>query len=93
MERGGIITNQGVQELKNASLDPEGGFSYSDEDLNKLNEETTLATFHTHPNCNSVLTTVDYISFLSYPRLKHYIVGKDGVRCYRIQKGVIIEEN
>ena len=93
MERGGIITSKGIQEVQNQAPDPENGFEFGFEDLHRLDDPKTLATFHTHPNASSNLTNLDYVAFMSYPKLKHYIVGNDGVRCYRVHKGQIIEEN
>lgn len=93
MERGGILTNKGIQELKNIDSDPEHAFSMSPQDLEKLNSSNTTATFHTHPNAKSLLTNLDYLAFLHYPRLKHYIIGNDGIRCYRVHKGAVIEES
>lgn len=61
--------------------------------MKKLDDENTLGTFHTHPNSSSNLSAKDYFSFLSYPRLKHHIYGKQGLKSFRIEGDCLIEED
>lgn len=92
-ERGGIVTKLGLVELKNVCEDPINGFELSYEDLDKLDEINTLATFHTHPGSSSNLSHEDYESFMSYPRLTHYIIGEDGISTYKVLNGMLINES
>lgn len=92
-ERGGIITKTGIVELKNIAKNPYNNYEISFEDMDKLDDENTLGTFHTHPNNSSNLSADDYFSFLSYPRLKHYIYGKQGLKSFRVEGDCLIEED
>lgn len=74
----------GPVECSNVCEDPENGFEFSFEDLEKLDDPNTLGTFHTHPNHSNNLSYEDYESFLNYPVLVHYIIGNDGVKSYKI---------
>ena len=93
-ERTGVISCDGViTELKNVCDIPEEGFLISPEDIIEyLLREDTVATWHTHPGETSVLSMGDYGTFTSYPKLQHYIVGKDGVQGYEVDpQGVLIK--
>lgn len=92
-ERGGILTNQGIIELKNSCEEPENGFELDFEDLDKLEDVHTIGTWHTHPGKGANLSSEDYEAFLSWPRLKHFIIGKDGVRKYSVRKDCVINES
>lgn len=92
-ERGGIVTNQGIIELKNVAENPEQGFEISTEDLSKLDDPNTIGTFHTHPNGSSNLSMDDYMSFLNYPRLVHYIYGQQGLKKFQVREDFIIEKD
>ena len=91
-ERGGIITKMGPEECQNICENPEEGFELSFEDLDRLDYPDLIGTFHTHPGGSSNLSYGDYESFLSYPMLKHYIVGEDGVRAYKTVNGRLVNE-
>lgn len=81
-ERVGIILRDGsILELQNVAPDPEESFSVSTEDLIKF-EGFSVATWHTHPNAEAQLSGRDYEGFRAWPDLLHFIVGKDGIRCY-----------
>lgn len=73
--------------------DPEKDFEISCEDMLKLDDPNTLGTFHTHPNASSNLSMSDYISFLNYPRLIHYIYGIHGLRKFRVVEDFVIAED
>lgn len=77
-------------ECKNACEDPNKGFEFSFEDLEKLDNQSTLGTFHTHPNQSNNLSYEDYESFMNYPALVHYIIGNDGVKSYKIIEGKLV---
>lgn len=62
--------------------------SFDDQD--RLDEEDVVGTFHTHPNASANLSFEDYESFMGYPRLAHYIIGKDGVKKYKVINGALI---
>lgn len=92
-ERGGIITRLGPTECKNTSENPSESYEMSFEDMDKLDSSDTLGTFHTHPNESANLTYDDYETFMAYPGLKHYIIGKDGVRVYAVVDGRLLNES
>lgn len=90
-ERCGYIRKGGkVIEVTNHCNEPEEGFEFGADDiLSMLNEG--IATWHTHPGQSSNLSAQDYEGFLNFPDLKHYIVGNDGVRCYHVEDGLILQ--
>lgn len=93
-ERGGIITtNKSLVELKNVNDNPMEGFSLSEDDLSLLEEPCVLGTFHTHPGGSSNLSVSDYLTFKNYPRLQHYICGKDGIKCFITRGGILVEKS
>ena len=77
-------------ECNNACEDPENGFEFSFEDLEKLDDPNILGTFHTHPNHSNNLSYEDYESFLNYPVLTHYIIGDNGVKSYKIVREKVV---
>jgi proteasome lid subunit RPN8/RPN11 len=79
--------------LNNVSKNPEIEFEFSESDLALLDEDSVIATFHTHPGRDANLSLADYMVFKNYPRLKHYICGKNGCKCYLTQGGVLIEKS
>lgn len=91
---GGIIlTNKSMIKLNNVAKNPMEDFELSEDDLVLLDDENTYGTFHTHPGRGANLSIVDYLTFKKYPRLTHYIIGKDGVKCYKMQGGILIEKS
>lgn len=92
-ERGGIITRLGPTECKNVSENPEEGYEMSYEDMDKLDNTDTVGTFHTHPGKSANLSYEDYETFMAYPGLKHYIVGKEGVKAYKVVDGRLLNES
>ena len=83
----------GPQECKNIYEDPTKGFEMSFEDMDRLDDPDVIGTFHTHPGQGANLSQEDYESFLDYPALTHYIVGKDGIRTYKIINGRVLNES
>ena len=92
-ERGGIITRPGPVECKNISDNPTESYEMSYEDMDKLDNADTFGTFHTHPNESGNLSYDDYQSFMAYPALQHYIIGKDGVHTYKVVDGRLLNES
>lgn len=89
-ERVGLILDDGqIVELENICPDPEG-FAVKPEDM-VVYEERAVATWHTHPGADNNLSTGDYIGFQNWPRLRHYIVGTNGVKCYEVRDGKIVQ--
>lgn len=80
---GYILKNGEIVEVENICEDPENGFDVKGEDLLKW-PPLAAATWHTHPGQTSNLSGADYAGFQYYPDLLHYIVGTDGVSCYRV---------
>lgn len=63
------------------------------EDMDKLDNADTVGTFHTHPGKSANLSYDDYETFMAYPGLKHYIVGKEGVKAYKVVDGRLLNES
>lgn len=91
-ERCGFIVDGRVIELKNVASDKTKSFEISPEDTIKY-EKTFTAIWHTHPYESSNLSDYDYISFLMWPKVSHYIIGTDGVSKYVVEDGLIINED
>lgn len=96
-ERVGFILSDGeVIEVPNISVTPEIAFLVKGSDILKygLPESPTpaIATWHTHPKKDANLTIEDHEMFLNYSHLKHYIVGTDGVRGYRVENGRVLND-
>jgi proteasome lid subunit RPN8/RPN11 len=93
-EKGGYITEDGfVHEVKNVHPQKDNNFMFSCEDLEKLEEENVLATFHTHPNKTSNLSKEDYDAFVNWEKLLHFIIGKDTISCYKVsERGTVVIE-
>ena len=73
-ERGGYITSDNlVFEVKNNHPSSDNNFMFSCEDLDKLDSENVIATFHTHPNKSSNLSREDYDAFVNWEKLLHFI--------------------
>lgn len=85
-ERGGYIVGDEIIECENVHPNPVEGFSLSIENLEKLEDESVTATWHTHPNGSKNLSREDFLSFQNWADKKHYIVGKDGVMCYYVDE-------
>lgn len=80
----------GPIECKNICTDPYAGYEMSFDDMDRLDDPEVVGTFHTHPNGSSNLSFEDYESFMGYPRLTHYIIGKDGVKKFKILNGELV---
>ena len=90
-ERVGFILSDGsVVEVKNCHPTPKDGFDVCIEDIIKYEDQAT-GTFHTHPGHTSNLSDVDWVCYLNWPRLLHFIVGSDGVRCFAVRDGAVID--
>ena len=95
IEIGGYIKNENVVVCKNDSPNPIENFSFTIDDLIRINdEEGTFVLFHTHPNGTAVMSKQDFRAFLNYPDFLHLIVGKDEVLCYKVteRETVILED-
>lgn len=89
-ERVGLILKSGeIIELENVAADPLTGATISLEDLLRY-EDDAAATWHTHPAAPSNLSMDDYEAFKNWPHLKHYIIGLEGVRCFRVAGGRVL---
>lgn len=89
----GVVFSDGtIKQLENISNSPEDSFRLRGEDLLLLDDPNVVATWHTHPKSNSNLSVTDKVSFLMWPRLKHYIKGLDGTTCYVIRGHLCVKE-
>lgn len=87
---GFILRNNTVVETKNVSGNPNESFMIDAKDI-LAHVDDAFATWHTHPTTDSRLSGTDYLTFLNWPHLTHYIVGTDGVRAYQVKDGAIFE--
>jgi len=90
-ERGGFVLDDGtLLELPNRSDTPTEGamLDIPDDQLHLITR--AVATWHTHPGTTANLSVGDHETFVSWPALKHAIVGTDGVRWYGVKNGAVI---
>lgn len=76
-------------ELPNVHPEPENGFRIDPLDVVKHCDKAA-ATWHTHDEI-AYPSGADYITFVNWHNLRHYIVGSDGVRCYKVQGTAVLE--
>jgi proteasome lid subunit RPN8/RPN11 len=89
-ERAGFVLADGtIVEHENTHPEPEQGF-LAGEDIFDSIDKDIVATWHTHPGATANLSTEDWNCFLMWPDQRHFIVGTDGVREYRIESGVVL---
>jgi proteasome lid subunit RPN8/RPN11 len=85
VERCGTI-NPDIVEQTNLAEDPQNFFQLAMEDLSP---EVVLASWHSHPVTSANLSIEDYRFFQSWPKLFHFIIGVDEVRCYQVLDGIV----
>lgn len=88
-ERVGAVLRDGrVVEFRNVSPRPQISFAIDQEAVDMLDRMT--GTWHTHPagDCNP--SVQDYLTFLSWPQLLHWIVSPKGVAGYRVDNGRLL---
>lgn len=93
-ERCGFIVKGRIVETRNIHPHPTDGFVIPPEDVIHYTENSgATSTWHTHPGDVSNLSNEDFYMVSKWPNLSHYIVGSDGVRCfkYSLEKGTVIE--
>ncbi len=84
-ERGGYITSDfKTHEVENSHPNKVEGFAFSIDDLEKLEDEDVIATFHTHPDGKANLSKEDAIAFKNWYEFSHFIVGKEKIMCYKV---------
>lgn len=88
---GFILRDETIVEVDNIAPNPENGFSVRADDIIRYEDEA-IATWHTHPNSLANLSAEDYVGFRNYPLLRHYIVGKDGIRCFVVVNDTVVED-
>lgn len=90
-ERCGIILRSGeVVELDNIHSEPTEGFRLRGQDILRLEDPSTVGTWHTHPGQGSNLSQNDFNAFNAWPRLVHYIIGNDGITKYQVVQGDLV---
>lgn len=89
-ERGGVVLDDGkVVEFANLAPDPTKNFLPNIAEMIPI-EDRVVATWHTHPEETANLSAEDWKTFVGWPHLLHAIVGTDGVRWYRVQRGAVV---
>lgn len=88
---GFVLANCSIVEVPNISPEPLISFMVQGKDIQKYAlSGMASGTWHTHPKKDANLTVEDNQMFLNYPELEHYIIGTDGVRKYRVEKGMVV---
>lgn len=89
---GFILKGNRIVEVMNVHPEPTKGFEIAPDAIVR-HEDELKATWHTHPDGSSALSERDYACFLAWPHLDHYIVSREGVRCYQVKDGVVLNVN
>lgn len=84
-----ILKGDKVVECDNIAEDKTRGFEIDPQALID-NEEDLIGTWHTHPGEGSNLSEKDYLGFLMWPKLKHYIISMDSVSAYVVKDGIVL---
>ena len=82
-----MLANGKIIEAKNLAPEPENAFEIPPE---VMIMEGVVGTWHTHVKGDSNLSAEDYVGFLQWPNLTHWIVSREGVRGYVIEDGVVL---
>lgn len=92
-ERCGFILDDGqIIEVENKHELPTEGFEIdSQEILNYLPEIKGI--WHTHPGGTEVLSGADKSYMMFWPDVDHYVVGKRGIRIYKVKGEALINES
>ena len=91
VEKCGLVLLDGtILETENTHSSPEEGFRIPAKLLVE-HEDNLYGTWHTHPRDTANLSQADYAGFNQWPRLRHFIIGIDGVRCFTVEDGLIVE--
>ena len=85
---GAVLPNGTVVEFRNVSPHPRVSFAIDQESVEMLDRMT--ATWHTHPAGDSNPSVQDYLTFLSWPQLLHWIVSPKGIAGYRVDNGRLL---
>lgn len=87
LERCGVVYASGeTVELPNLHPTPSNHFLILEEELLK---PEVVGTFHTHPTTGPNLSIDDYHGFMSYPKLRHYIISGDQIWCFYVIDGIL----
>lgn len=87
---GFILQDDTIVECDNLIKESKGGFDFAASDLIKYGL-TAKASWHTHPGLLSNLSFNDQESFVMWPDMLHYIVGRDGIRVYKVERNRVIQ--
>lgn len=89
-ERVGFILKDGtIVECQNISNSPSDSFEVTAESIIE-HADQAVATWHTHPKSDNNLSMNDYHMFVSWPELRHYILGTNGCREYYVENGDVL---
>ena len=87
-----ILKGNKILELDNVAEDKVKGFEIPPEALVE-HEDNLIGTWHTHPGETGNLSDRDRIGFCNWPKLKHFIIGTDGVSEYYVEDGIVFNAN
>lgn len=89
-ERCGFVLPDGeIVEVENVSPIPTESYDVSGADIARY-ADSAVATWHTHPETSYNLSDNDYETFMNWPELEHFIVGKNGVGRYYVKDGDLL---
>lgn len=91
-----VLQDNSCVEIQNIANDRVTGYYMDPEQvLPYLTAGQIRGTWHTHPDSPPILSTEDMEGFLGWPHLTHFVIGRvkdrTEVRCYRVDKGAVVE--
>ncbi len=86
---GFILDDEEIIELENISTDPALTFVFDPEEFDKHLPRAT-ASWHTHTHADANLSFEDYQFFLSWPKLRHFIISSEAVWSYEVTNGSVV---
>lgn len=79
-----------IIEVENTHPEPDKGFKIPAAKLVEY-EDQLYGTWHTHPMDTANLSQEDYRGFNQWSDLRHFVIGIDGVRCFELEGGLVVE--
>ena len=87
-----LLSGDRIVEIDNIAPEPTEGFEMDpSQALGHIMTGEVVATWHTHVNGEPSLSGEDRMGFLAWPDLVHYVISKQGVKKYKVDRGVVVE--
>lgn len=89
---GFVLKDDSIVELENIHPEPQLGFEIDSVEILRYIDDLKII-WHTHPGSTSTLSGEDKNYMEMWPDVEHVIIGSDGLKVYKVQNGVVLNEN